>query len=90
MTRVSVKEERAAQVRLICEGYGLEQKKRARLTEQILEVIICEAAHEAIDPGLTFEARGPLWGLRGVPAACTGSGAAAKLWKQRCGSYSFI
>ena len=50
-------------MRLICEGYGLEQKKRARLTEQILEVIICEAAHEAIDPGLTFEARGPLWGF---------------------------
>ena len=56
-------EERAAQVRLICEGYGLEQKKRTRLTEQILEVIICETAHEAIDPGLTFEDRGPLWGF---------------------------
>lgn len=56
-------EQRARQVRLICEGYGLEQKRRARLTEQILEVIVCETAHEAIDPGLTFEDNGPLWGF---------------------------
>ena len=56
-------EGRARQVRLICEGYGLEQRRRARLTEQILEVIICETAHEAIDPGLTFEDSGSLWGF---------------------------
>ena len=67
-------EKRAQQVRLICEGYGLDRDGRARLTRQILEVVICETAHEAIDPALSFDAQGPLWALRGAPEACTGSG----------------
>lgn len=56
-------EKRAAQVRLICDGYGLEQGRRAALTEQMIGVVICETAHEAIDPGLRFEDQGPLWGF---------------------------
>lgn len=56
-------EKRAGQVRLICDGYGLPAAQRRRLTRQILEVIICETAHEAIDPGLTFDNHGPLWGF---------------------------
>ncbi len=56
-------EKRAEQVRLVCEGYGLPRQKRVLMTEQILETIICETAHEAIDPGLTFESQGSLWGF---------------------------
>ena len=56
-------EKRAEQVRLVCEGYGLPREQRLCLTEQILETVICETAHEAIDPGLTFESEGSLWGM---------------------------
>ena len=54
---------RAEQVRIIADGYGLPAKERARLVDQIIEVIICETAHEAIDPGLTFDSTGSLWGF---------------------------
>ena len=54
---------RAEQVRIITEGYGLAEADRKRLVNQIIEVIICETAHEAIDPGLTFESSGCLWGF---------------------------
>lgn len=56
-------EKRAQQVRLICDGYGLAAEKRRRLAEQIVEVIICETAHEAIDLELTFDSNGQLWGF---------------------------
>lgn len=56
-------EKRAEQVRLICEGYGLPRPRRRELTEQIIETVICETAHEAIDPGLSFSSAGPLWGF---------------------------
>ncbi len=56
-------EKRANQVRIICDGYGLEKSRREQLTEQIIEVIICETAHEAIDPAITFESTGSLWGF---------------------------
>lgn len=56
-------EKRAEQVRIICEGYGLEPSRRIQLVEQIIEVIICETAHEAIDPGVSFEDKGCLWGF---------------------------
>lgn len=56
-------EKRANQVRIICDGYGLEKSKREQLTEQIIEVIVCETAHEAIDPAITFEDVGCLWGF---------------------------
>jgi DNA-binding transcriptional MerR regulator len=56
-------EKRAQQVRLICDGYGLAAEKRRLLTEQLIEVIICETAHEAIDPELTFDSNGQLWGF---------------------------
>lgn len=54
---------RAKQVRMVCDGYGLCAPLRHTLLEQILETVICETAHEAIDEGLTFESRGELWGF---------------------------
>ena len=54
---------RADQVRLICEGYKLTKEKRHMLVEQIIEVIICETAHEAIDSNLSFDSEGNLWGF---------------------------
>ena len=58
-----IPEKRMAQVRLICEGYGLEQARRKKLPQKIVEVVICETAHEAIDPNITFEDTGALWGF---------------------------
>ena len=54
-------EKRAQQVRIIADGYGLSAADRKRLVDLIIEVIICETAHEAIDSGLTFESQGNLW-----------------------------
>lgn len=56
-------EKRAQQLRLICDGYGLEQEKRMALVDQIIEVIICETAHEAIDQNISFDDAGDLWGF---------------------------
>lgn len=56
-------EKRAEQVRLICEGYRLPRSLRKELTSQIIETVICETAHEAIDPSLSFTSAGPLWGF---------------------------
>ncbi len=56
-------QKRAEQVRMICDGYGLSRSQRHSIVEGILELIICETAHEAIDPGLTFESNGSLWGF---------------------------
>lgn len=56
-------QKRAEQVRLICDGYGLTEEERAGMVKQIIEVIICETAHEAIDPKLTFSGNGSLWGF---------------------------
>jgi hypothetical protein len=54
---------RARQVRLMADRYGLTASERRGMFERILEVVICETAHEAIDPGLTPEQEGPLWGF---------------------------
>ena len=56
-------EKRAQQVRIVADGYGLEAARRKNLVNQIVEVIICETAHEAIDPGLNFDSVGSLWGF---------------------------
>ena len=56
-------ERRAAQVRLICDAYGLAAKERRGMVERIMNVIICETAHEAIDPKLTPDSEGSLWGF---------------------------
>jgi len=56
-------EKRAQQVRIITDGYGLEAVRRKALVNQIIEVIICETAHEAIDPGLKPDSVGSLWGF---------------------------
>ncbi|MCL2168669.1 MAG: hypothetical protein FWB74_01425 [Defluviitaleaceae bacterium] len=47
----------------MADGYGLSAKGRRSLVEQIIEVIICETAHEAIKPRLTFDSAGSLWGF---------------------------
>ncbi len=56
-------EKRAEQVRIICDGYKLTKEKRHMLVSQIIEVIICETAHEAIDSNLSFDSEGNLWGF---------------------------
>lgn len=56
-------EKRAAQVRLMCDAYGLSAAERQGMVERIMNVIICETAHEAIDPKLTMESMGSLWGF---------------------------
>lgn len=56
-------EKRARQVCIVADGYGLEAARRKNLVNQIIEVIICETAHEAIDPGLKFDSIGNLWGF---------------------------
>ena len=54
---------RAAQVRILCDGYGLCGKERANILDRIIDVIVCETAHEAIDPKLTVQSVGELWGF---------------------------
>jgi thiamine kinase-like enzyme len=56
-------EKRAQQVRIIADAYGLTKTQRQNLVNQIIEVIICETAHEAIDPQLTPDSTGNLWGF---------------------------
>lgn len=56
-------EERARQVRIICDGYGLPRIHRSTLVQQMLQVVICETAHEAIDRQITEHSVGPLWGF---------------------------
>lgn len=55
--------ERAAQVRGMADAYGLSDAGRQKLLDTVLSVVICETAHEAIDPGLTPGAQGSLWGF---------------------------
>lgn len=55
--------ERARQVRLMADAYGLDADSRGRLLDQVLEVIVCETAHEAIDANIRMEDTGPLWGM---------------------------
>jgi tRNA A-37 threonylcarbamoyl transferase component Bud32 len=55
--------ERAEQVRLITDVYGLSKNDRKTFFERIIETIICETAHEAIDVNITFESVGKLWGM---------------------------
>jgi thiamine kinase-like enzyme len=55
--------ERAGQIRLIADAYGLNEKERRGFFEKILETAICETAHEAIDENITFESVGKLWGM---------------------------
>jgi thiamine kinase-like enzyme len=54
---------RAEQVRLIVDIYGLSKTERKTFFERIIETIICETAHEAIDTNVTFESVGKLWGM---------------------------
>jgi hypothetical protein len=56
-------EGRARQVRTVLDGYGLPRDRRGGMVERILEVIVCETAHEAIDPGVGMEDSGSLWGF---------------------------
>lgn len=56
-------QKRAEQIRLIVDTYGLTEHQRNTFYERILEVVICETAHEAIDPQLNFDSTGSLWGF---------------------------
>jgi hypothetical protein len=55
--------ERGKQVRLMLDIYGLSKKERKTFLTKIIETIICETAHEAIDTGVTFDSTGNLWGM---------------------------
>ncbi len=54
---------RAAQLRRMADAYGLSDAARKELLDALFSVVICETAHEAIDPGLTPGAEGSLWGF---------------------------
>ena len=56
-------EKRAEQVRMMVDEYGLTENQRHNFFDRIIETIICETAHEAIDPNLTFDSNGSLWGF---------------------------
>jgi thiamine kinase-like enzyme len=55
--------ERANQIRLILDTYGLNKNERKNFFEKIMETIICETAHEAIDENVSFNTVGKLWGM---------------------------
>jgi hypothetical protein len=55
--------ERGEQVRLIIDIYGLNKNERETFFDKIIETIICETAHEAIDANITFNSVGNLWGM---------------------------
>jgi hypothetical protein len=55
--------ERGKQVRLILDIYGLSKNERKTFFGKIIETIICETAHEAIDVNITFNSIGNLWGM---------------------------
>lgn len=56
-------EVRASQVRLLVDAYGLSKARRQGLFEQMIEVVVCETAEQAIEANITSASEGPLWGL---------------------------
>lgn len=52
-------EKRAQQVRIVCDAYGLSADMRAKLVEQIMEVVMNECANGST--GIAFEDEGSLW-----------------------------
>jgi thiamine kinase-like enzyme len=56
-------QERGKQIKIILDAYGLSKNRREGFIEKIMETIICETAHEAIDENITFESEGKLWGM---------------------------
>jgi thiamine kinase-like enzyme len=56
-------EKRGEQIKIILDAYKLNKKEREGFIEKIMETIICETAHEAIDENITFESVGKLWGM---------------------------
>lgn len=56
-------EKRAGQVRIICDAYGLSREQRRGFPDRIIEVVICETAHEAIDTNVAADTEGSLWGF---------------------------
>lgn len=58
-------EERAHQLRLIADGYGLGAAERARLLETIVTVAVHDAAEQAVEARITPHSTDPepLWGL---------------------------
>jgi aminoglycoside phosphotransferase (APT) family kinase protein len=56
---------RAAMVRMISDGYGLERRRRARLVDLMIEVAVQDAADQARHGGVTPESQDvePLWAV---------------------------
>jgi Ser/Thr protein kinase RdoA (MazF antagonist) len=55
--------DRARQLRLLVDAYGVTDFERQHLLDLILTVAVREAAEEAIEAGITPESQGPQWGL---------------------------
>ena len=45
------------------DAYELKNNDRIEFIDKIMETIICETAHEAIDENVTFKSVGKLWGM---------------------------
>ena len=45
------------------DAYGVDPSLRTALFDMIVEVVVRETAEEAIEPQVTPESEGPLWGL---------------------------
>ena len=56
-------EKRGEQIKIILDAYKLSKNERKGFIEKIMEIVICETAHEAIDENVTFESFGKLWGF---------------------------
>jgi thiamine kinase-like enzyme len=56
-------EKRGEQIKIILDAYELNKNDRKGFIEKIMETIICETAHEAIDENITFDSVGKLWGM---------------------------
>ena len=56
-------EKRGEQIKIILDAYELSKNKRENFIEKIMETIICETAHEAIDEKISFDSIGKLWGM---------------------------
>ena len=63
MHELSSPKTRAEQIRLILDTYGLSKNERKKFLDKIIETIICETAHEAIDENVKINTIGKLWGM---------------------------
>lgn len=56
-------DDRARQLRLLVDAYGLNPSQRRKMFDLIVEVVVRETAEQAIEIRVTPDCQGPLWGL---------------------------